>query len=280
MYLKLTGILLAIFCLKAFSNEKIVYGEDNRQDFYATSNNLHRELALSTAAMIDKSKLLEKNDSFQIAGLSLRSRGVCAEERFSDQITAANCSGFLVGQDLLVTAGHCIEDKADCEKYSWVFDYHLKYEDDKANAVSKNAVYNCKKIVERKLSTFFGKNDYALIQLDRKSDRRPLEYRRRGKVDPDTKLVVIGHPTGLPTKIADGAKVRKSHRTYFTADLDTFGGNSGSAVFDDQGVVQGILVRGDVDYINRNGCRSVNQVSQDGGRGEEVTHITNIKALR
>ena len=280
MFLKITGILLAIFCLKAFSYDKIVYGEDNRVDFYASQNSLHRELALSTAAMIDTSLLLPKKESFEIAGQSLRARGVCADERFSEQMTAANCSGFLVGEDLLVTAGHCIQDKNDCAKYSWVFDYHLKFEGDKANAVPKSSVYSCKKIIERKLSTFLGKNDYALIQLDRMADRRPLDYRRQGKVAKDTELFVIGHPTGLPTKIADNAKVRETNRTYFVADLDTFGGNSGSAVFDEKGVVQGILVRGDTDYINSNGCRRVYQVDQNGGRGEEVTHITNIKALK
>ena len=47
----------------------------------------------------------------------------------------------------------------------------------------------------------------------------------------DTPLVVIGHPSGLPTKIADGAWVRNNESEYyFVTNLDTFGGNSGSAV--------------------------------------------------
>ena len=125
-------------------------------------------------------------------------------------------------------------------------------------------------------------NDFALIQLDRKvTDRRVLEIRKKGKISKGEPLVVIGHPTGIPTKIADGANVRSLDGTYFTANLDTYGGNSGSAVFNaNTGVVEGILVRGATDYVSRGGCQVTNVLGNNQGRGEDVTYITNIPELQ
>ena len=42
-------------------------------------------------------------------------------------------------------------------------------------------------------------------------------------------VYIIGHPVGLPKKLAEGAKVRDVTRkaNCFIADLDTFAGNSG-----------------------------------------------------
>ena len=279
--MKLTILLALVLSISAFSQREIVYGEDNRVDWYESTNTMYRELAMSTAAMIDKKKISITNKTYTLDGKKLGSYiNACNNVRFKEQITAASCSGFLVGEDLLVTAGHCIKNESDCNKYSWVFDYKLDSSADKADQGPVENVYNCKSIIERKLSSFWGKNDYALIKLDRKTDRKALEY-NIDKVSDNAELVVIGHPTGLPQKIADGATVRSTSGKYFTANLDTFGGNSGSAVFNAKtGVVEGILVRGDQDYIQRaDGCRDVNTVANDGGRGEEVTYIKNIKKL-
>ena len=96
-------------------------------------------------------------------------------------------------------------------------------------------------------------------------------------------MVVIGHPTGIPTKISDGAKVRMLATKYFVANLDTYGGNSGSAVLNAQsGEVEGILVRGENDYVPAEGrdCQVSNHCTNEGCRGEDVTYITNVKGIR
>ena len=96
-------------------------------------------------------------------------------------------------------------------------------------------------------------------------------------------MLVIGHPSGLPTKIANRAYVRSnSHAAFFQANLDTYGGNSGSAVFDAlTGVVEGILVRGERDYIydyDRR-CMISKKCPDDGCRGEDVSRITRVEKL-
>ena len=186
------------------------------------------------------------NDQVTIQGSTLESRGICSDARFAQQKTAANCSGFLVGPDLLVTAGHCVQTASDCRNNKWVFNYaHTTSSSDMT--ITTDDVYGCKEIISQSLDRRT-KNDYALLRLDRKVEgREPLTVRTEGKVKTNTPLVVIGHPTGLPSKVADGAWVRNNNPgVYFVANLDTFGGNSGSAVFNSEtGVVEGILVRGE-----------------------------------
>jgi V8-like Glu-specific endopeptidase len=283
MKILILGTLMTVSAVNANASQKVVYGEDNRVDVFASKNSMYVELARSTAAMIAKSSVrVASNGEYSISGTSLQNRGMCKSERFSAQKTAANCSGFLVGEDLLVTAGHCIKDQAGCNSYQWVFDYKVEFEDQFDFNVPAESIYNCKKIIKTVLESST-QDDYALIQLDRKVlDRSPLQYRTSGKPKKGDKLVVIGHPTGLPTKIADGAKIRALKGKFFTANLDTYGGNSGSAVFNaDKGIVEGILVRGETDYVydSRQGCRVTNFVPENGGRGEDVTYITNIKEL-
>ena len=275
-------LLLSASVFAGVNQVKVIYGDDNRVDVIDSTDNMFIELSKSTAGMIDSDNLSRaRGGMVTVTGKSLEARGMCASERFAEQTTAASCSGFLVGEKHLVTAGHCITGKSACKNYRWVFDYKIAKKGDKKVKVSEKSIYKCSKIVARELVRFGTKDDWALIELDRKvTDREPLEFRKTGKIKKGDDLVVIGHPSGLPTKIADGSTVRSLTSHYFRADLDTYGGNSGSAVFNaTTGVVEGILVRGERDYVTSNGCRASNTIGQDEGRGEDVTYITNIKEL-
>lgn len=272
----------------SFAVDKVVYGDDDRLDIFEATNALHLELAKSTAAMIPNSKLLDTSDPTvkELKGSSLETRGICSDARFAEQKTAANCSGFLVGDDLLVTAGHCMRSQGDCLNNSWVFDYKMNDASDPLETINTTNVYKCTEIIEQSLDRST-QDDFALIRVKRvdgeQNTRQPLRFRTEGKVATGTDLVVIGHPTGLPSKIADGAYVRgNSNDIFFVSNLDTFGGNSGSAVFDaNTGLVEGILVRGENDYVTdqNRGCRVPQQCTNEGCRGEDVTRITNITKL-
>lgn len=265
--------------------DKVIYGEDDRKDIFETTNEMYKKLADSTAAMISDSSLVSQDCGMVLVKTtSLEQDGICSDARFAKQPAGANCSAFLVGDQYLVTAGHCIQDMDDCERYSFVFGYANITEEKLTQIVPKSEVYKCNKIVSRVLdrTTY---NDYALVKLDRVvTGHTPLKFRTSEKIGDTADLVVIGHPSGLPTKIADGANVRaNTHKYYFQATLDTFGGNSGSAVFDaNTGVVEGILVRGETDYVNDPimNCYRPKVCKVTECRGEDVTRITNIKALQ
>ncbi len=279
-FLKKSKILLvALSALNVFSNvyatthsseaTEIVYGEDNRVETYDAEANW-QELAKSTAGMVEIKKILTVGKFSILPPGDLNSKyRLCTDEKFKNQPTAVTCSGFLVGNDLLVTAGHCVKNKKDCEEQAWVFDYAVKKETGFADMmIPSSKIVGCKEIISRELK---GKGqdlrDFALIKLDRKlTDRKPLKFRTSGKIDDNAKLVVIGHPSGLPQKVADNANVfENTSDRFFLTNLDTFGGNSGSAVFNEETKeVEGILVRGAEDYKKDTECgMRVNVVDQN-----------------
>lgn len=260
-------------------NENVIYGVDNRVDVYASTNSALVEASRATAAMVPNIYLHAMGATTLLRGISLRERGICPSERFSEQSTAAMCSGFLISEKVLVTAGHCIKSEADCKINRWVFDNKVETAEQTRVSVPTSSVYSCKKIISRAFEPGDGL-DYAVIELNRAvSDRRPLSYRRSGTIDVQTPVAVIGHPSGLPTKISEGARVRSVNEKYFVANLDTFGGNSGSAVLNTStGEVEGILVRGETDYIMdpAQSCKVANLCADDGCRGEDVNLITTL----
>lgn len=266
---------------------KVIYGEDDRVLVENSDNELYKKLAMSTAVQIKNNKLTASEDgkSYKVNPEKLRESfmNVCEDERYAEVINAGNCSGFLVGEDLLVTAGHCMRSQFDCDNAKWAFNYQQGNLDANSGEIKSEEVYTCSEIVNQVLSTV-SKNDFAIIKLDRKVEgREPLKFRTEGRIQVGEPLVVIGHPSGLPTIVADGAFVRNDESDFFfKANLDTFGGNSGSAVFNaNTGVVEGILVRGERDYIfdEQAGCNRVYQCEDDECRGEDVTRITVIPEL-
>ena len=50
---------------------------------------------------------------------------LCKNEKFLNQPSGANCTGFLIAEDKLLTAGHCVSFDSDCEEFYWVFDLKL-----------------------------------------------------------------------------------------------------------------------------------------------------------
>ncbi len=286
------GMIIALVAITTLSfardtNEKVIYGEDDRLDLYEVMDTEILKLAAATAGMIDSTKISIDGDDATITGQSLKQRGMCESERFSEQMTAANCSGFLVGENLLVTAGHCITSQDDCNSNKWVFDYaHFDANTEAAMTLKTSSIYKCTEIISRSLDRAT-QDDFALIRIENISNKdivRPhLTVRTTSKVTDNDPLIVIGHPTGLPTKVAGGANVRENtNDVFFVANLDTYGGNSGSAVFNAKdNTVEGILVRGenDYNYDYGQGCRVSNKCENDECRGEDVTRITNITAL-
>lgn len=258
---------------------KVIYGTDDRMDIYQSSDTLLKDLSRSTAAQIQREEFSEDANGLTLRGKTMEESGMCKTERFSNQKSVASCSGFLVAPDVLVTAGHCITSESSCNQYYWVFDYANTEHEVEQFTFNNDQVFYCTQIIERKKDSY-SQNDFAVVKLNRPVPNRiPLKIRTEGKIGDDARVAVIGHPTGLPTKITINAILRNNSDTiFFRMNSDTYGGNSGSAVVDmTTGIVEGILVRGDTDYAKGdNFCYSSVIRDEDGGRGEDATRITNL----
>lgn len=267
-----------LFINTAFSVYKpqVVYGDDNRLDLFDVQDQALLLAAKSTAAIFNKSKLKSEGTTYEIRSQSFKEEfNMCSAEPFADQQAGAQCSAFLVGQDLMATAGHCVSN-SDCRNVAFVFDFAYTTPTTQLKSIAKDQVYFCDRVLKRELNSIV---DYALIRLDRPVlDREPLKMSTQSP-EVGMPLTVIGHPAGIPTKIADGAEVRSSQTGFFVANLDTYGGNSGSAVFNSETLeVMGILVRGERDYIynSENSCYVSNVCENGACRGEDVTHISYV----
>lgn len=261
----------------SFAAPKVIYGDDNRRDYFEVPEAAWRDRADSTVALIRAASLDPVGSMTNIKTVSYgRGMGLCTTEPFYDQETAAFCSGFLVTPDTVVTAGHCVRSQASCDSTKFVFGFKLGGAATQPRSVASEMVFSCARLVHS-VANATGE-DFAVVKLDRPVTHvAPLPFRTSGKIAEGDSLVVAGHPAGLPLKVADGAAVRKVNPEFLVANLDTYGGNSGSAVFNGvTGELEGILVRGEMDYVYKNGCRVSNVCDSAGCRGEDVTLIERV----
>jgi hypothetical protein len=264
---------------------KVIYGEDDRIDVYAETDPQRLAWAASTCALVDASQLGVNEDGtyeLQTRAYTVSGLPACSGEAFASQPSAAYCTGFVVGIDLIATAGHCVslDDFADIR---FVFGFQMT---DAANPVTTfqpSQVYTAVEVVGR---AFSNGDDHAVLRVDRPitaPGAQVLDIRRAGVIPVGAQVGVIGHPAGLPTKLAFGENsVVRDNRPapYFVSNLDTFGGNSGSPVFNAHtGLVEGILVRGEVDYQLTSSCFRANVVPSTGGRGEDASKTIRFAEL-
>ena len=257
-------MLIMSFFVSAISSA-VVYGDtDDRHEVYESSSDT-QILSKSVAIRILKTYMNYKenmNGVFIVNGPEL-GKEHCSSVRFSEQVLGGPhvCTGFLVKDDLLVTAGHCYRDMvADCNDYAWVFDYALKGAGDRTyvNVLGQN-IYTCKKVVRQRFEEF-GAVDYTVIQLDRKvTDRLPIELDLNSPLKKGLPIFTIGYPSGLPAKVADNSTIiEEPNLQKFITDTDAFQGNSGSPVFDAKtGKVIGIVSGGQNDYVRNGSCKVV-----------------------
>ena len=253
---------------------KVVYGTDDRRDPFAYADQVWAARALEfTAALVPTSQINATDpNNLNIGNRILAERlNVCPDERFASQPANADCSATLIAPDIMLTAGHCINN---CNDSRFVFDYYVTAAGT-LPAITQDDVYACSSFLARVQSTTG--LDYSIVRLSRPVvGRQPAVVRTaRTALPVGTPLIVNGHPSGLPLKIADNAAVRSNspNLDWFVANTDTFVGNSGSGVFDaNTKELVGILVRGAQDYVADGTCNRVNVCPNDGCRGEDVIY--------
>ena len=243
----------------------VVYGADDRVDWFEVdAPELSAQVRASVAAMIPWGQIDQSADGTvaidPLAPLGATA-GLCADQRFWDQPTSASCSGTLIDDQLVLTAGHCVTSLEDCASYAWVFDYLYESTDNLA-AVDGDDVYRCVSLVVASGADLGDAVDVAVVQLDRPVVRRPPAAVSSEVVVPAASpLVLPGFPSGLPLKVDTGGAVadpRAAEGDFFVASVDAFHGHSGSGVLDAGLAVVGVLTDGAEDYVTLDSCAVVN----------------------
>ena len=72
---------------------------------------------------------------------------LCPTEKFIDQQTPADCTGFLVAPSIIATAGHCVEEFSFCKDWKIVFGFMIDSKTRIPTVLKKSDVYSCKRII-------------------------------------------------------------------------------------------------------------------------------------
>ena len=257
----------------------IIYGVDDRLDVSQSPSPLLRYLADSTVLLVSEENIFfdEELQSHELLTEFFgKAQNLCTNEPFYFQPTAGFCSGTLVAPGLILTAGHCV-NHLSCLTTKIVFGFHADAEGVANTLVPRENLFSCNYVTHFSLGNSRNPQpDFALIELDRDvSNHAPVRVNTQNNLVEDSIVAVIGHPSVLPTKIADNGIVRdSSHPDYFMASTDTYSGNSGSGVFNSvTGVLEGILVEGDTDFFfdRADRCYRSRVCNTDSCAGEKIT---------
>ena len=257
------------------SAQRAIYGVDNRQDFFHMPPAV-KPFAESSVALVESKDLVKDGTGWRLLTTVFGDDyDLCSQEPFRAQPLGCFCSGILVAPDIIATAGHCVDDAAHLKKIRFVFGFRMTSASKVRSTFGADDVYTGVKLVGRQLTQ--SGIDWALVQLDRVvKGRKPVAFRTSGKIGGTAEVFVIGHPCGLPQKYADGAAVKQNtNASYFSATLDTYGGNSGSPVFNAATTkLEGLLVRGQTDFVKVGNCHVSKVFPTTGSQGEDVTRST------
>lgn len=226
---------------------RIIRPPDDRADYFATTPAL-QAIGDSVAAQIGTDMLTANADgSFTVAAQTLAEQysPLCPGERFGDQPTAASCTATLVGSDIVITAGHCLDEngvRTDLQTIYFVFDYAVKQEGVNPVTFSADQVYRATEVLGL-VNVADTANDWAVVRLDRAvTGRTPVGVRSEGVIAQGQSVVAIGFGAGLPIKFSDNATVQAIVDFGFEADFDIIAGNSGGPIVNPEtGLVEGVL---------------------------------------
>ncbi|NOJ95569.1 trypsin-like peptidase domain-containing protein [Corallococcus coralloides] len=201
---------------------------DDRTDVYA-----HADPALVDLALHSTPTYGSATPAAVAASQTLGAKfNLCPTERFLNDPTLGSCSGVLVDDDLILTAGHCLNNGSVVGS-KWSFGYYKTSATTVATVTSED-IFTVSELVLKAGST--GANDYAFLRLDRPATPRFTPARVAFGTYPlsfGAPVATIGSSSGMPLKIDSGGTVRSTTTSgsYYDVSLDVFRGNSGGAIY-------------------------------------------------
>lgn len=233
----------------------VINGEDDRLQAFEVPAALREPLLGASAALIFAHHLIEHDIgsvslSAPVASAAL---GLCEDERFANEPVAAFCSGVLIDDDLVATAGHCFGSSLElasgrCRSTRIAFGYALPASD-AGLELGAERVFACRKVVALDA-------DIAVVQLDRPAPGASPRPVASASPEAGDALIVASHGAGLPLKIelaAELSEVAPESGT-LTVAMDTFAGSSGGGLYNQDLELVGLVEDGALDWEGVDGC--------------------------
>ncbi len=207
---------------------------------------------------------------------------LCDGEKFQQEPSVGGCTGFLIKEDAIATAGHC-HYVTECHLYSWVFNYNQQtLKDNEFLYFPKEDIYNCKTPIFHDLD-FRNLSDIAIFQLDRKvKNPTILELDLNYTPLPADPVYTLSYPLGMPLKASLNGEVNfQETNTYMRVMVDMFPGSSGAPLFNlDTGKVIAVLVRGEEDFIKHETLSCYKHVTCQNGEGCQGGDFSSLNVLK
>ena len=217
---------------------------DTRQEVYELTGQTLQD-SDSLVALFPSSQVKDRGDgTSQLLTVPYGERyHLCPSERFWEQPSGSYCSGVLVSQDVIATAGHCIVGEP-MTAFAYVFGYRMQDATTPELIIDNRGIYQGVAVLAWQLDDKGA--DWALIRLDRPvSNHRIAQIRQAGTLRNGQAVHAIGYPLGLPAKVAPGTVQSNTARAFFRSDIPSYPGNSGSPVFHStRHTLEGLLTRG------------------------------------
>ena len=271
------GLVCAGCSLAADSEPLTVYNNDDRVPLLNAGGDLAR--FAPTIAILAQKHRAPTPQNLQLNAPKFGSVfGMCSDEAFFEEKTVGDCTGFLVTNNLLLTAGHCVKDASSCSKRTIIFNFHVPNQP----AVESRDLYFCKSVPAR-LPPNDG--DLALIELDRDVELNPgqpfLEAHDFNSKTTES-AQILSHPFGVSLKVSALESSPVQDGAFFYAQADVSGGSSGAPAFDPTtGRLAGVLIsgEGDLAWDRSNQCNR-HKVCENGAcKGERFATTSSVQKL-
>jgi V8-like Glu-specific endopeptidase len=187
-----------------------------------------------------------------VAFVQSRKAPVGAMEDTADDDSSKFCSGTLIANDLYLTAGHCVDGTTVGQFVSFNFERAAG-----GASLLAQSHFRISQVVEDSRNGL----DYAILRLAG-NPGATFGVAPVRTTDPaaGAAITIIGHPQGEPKQIEAGTVSSVSGNSIRYGNLDTLGGNSGSAILDAEGRVAGVHTNGGC--FNGGGTNSGTRISR------------------